>query len=87
MKTVKHYALNTRTLARQFTNHLKAIGCNTTQPKAKASYRKGTLTRSNVNSLQSVTTPKQWLVSSCTAFKKPTPKKVFNVVNNKVVTG
>lgn len=85
MKTVKHYALNTRTLARQFTNHLKAIGCNTTQPKAKASYRKGTLTLSNVHSLPMCNTSSQWLVSSCTAFKKPIAKKVYSVVNNKVV--
>lgn len=26
-----------------------------------------------------------YLVSTCTKFKKPTPKKVFNVVNRRVV--
>jgi len=35
LNTIKHYALPTRTLARQFTNILKEQGHSTTQPKSK----------------------------------------------------
>lgn len=33
--THKHYACKTRSIARHFTNHLKELGYDTTQPKSK----------------------------------------------------
>jgi len=32
---IKHYALTTRNLARKFTEHLKSLGYETTQPRSK----------------------------------------------------
>lgn len=84
----KHYAVATRPLARQFTNHLKSLGYETTQPRSKAVTRKGVLTMvEGVKALQGATTERSeaYLVSHTTKIKKPTTKKFIKVVNNKAV--
>lgn len=85
---IKHYALPTRHLARLYTNLLKERGYTTSQPRSKSRALKGTLTLDKGvkvlrNAAESVSSA--YLVSTCTKIKKPSPKKVFNVVNNKAV--